>query len=332
MLDGLIAKEEAPLGMKIGVLTSGGDAPGMNAAVRAVVRTAIYQGLEVVGIRRGFSGLLKSELMPLSLGSVADIIQRGGTMLYTARSTAFTTNEGQVEGYEVLRRNEIDGLVVIGGDGSFRGAQALAKLGIATIGVPGTIDNDIPCCDATIGFDTAVNTAIDSIDKIRDTATSHERTYVVEVMGHNAGDIALYAGLAGGAESVLIPEVPYSMDSVIRKLERGVARGKKHSIILVAEGAGSGIDIGKYLSEHTGFDVRVTVLGHIQRGGAPTAKDRVLASELGAHAVYLLKAGVSGKMAATQNGALCAVGFDTVFTTPRQPDSRLYDLADMLSI
>jgi 6-phosphofructokinase 1 len=317
---------------RIAVMTSGGDAPGMNAAVRAVVRTAIYHGCEVVGIRRGFSGLLKDEVIPLSLGSVADIIQRGGTMLYTARCEAFLSREGQVQGYEVLRRHEVDGLVVVGGDGSFRGASALAKLGVATIGVPGTIDNDIPCCDSTIGFDTAVNTAIEAIDKIRDTATSHERTYVVEVMGRNAGDLALYAGLAGGAESVLIPEVPYSMDSVIRKLERGLARGKKHSIILVAEGAGSGFEIGKYLSEHTGFEVRVTVLGHIQRGGAPSAKDRVLASHLGAFAVHLLQSGASGKMAATQNGALCAVDFDTVFTTPRQPDTRLYDLADMLSI
>lgn len=317
---------------RIAVLTSGGDAPGMNAAVRAVVRTGIYHGLEVVGIQRGYSGLLHEELMPMTLGSVADVIQRGGTVLYTARCEPFKSPEGQRQGYEVLRKHGIDGLVVIGGDGSFRGAQKLAELGIPTIGIPGTIDNDIPCCDATIGFDTAVNTAIEAIDKIRDTATSHERTYVVEVMGRNAGDIALHVALAGGAESVLIPEAPFSLDEVIRRLERGVARGKKHSIILVAEGAGSGIEIGKHLATHTGFEVRVTVLGHIQRGGAPSARDRVLASQLGAYAVDLLRQGASGKMAATQNGALAAVDFETVFSTHRQPDMRLYELVNMLSI
>lgn len=317
---------------KIAVLTSGGDAPGMNAAIRAVVRTAIYHGIEVMGIRRGYTGLLNDELLPMSLGSVADIIQRGGTILYTARNELFKTLEGQQQGAEVLRKHGVEGLIVIGGDGSFRGAQALHRLGIATIGVPGTIDNDIPCSDATIGFDTAVNTAIEAIDKIRDTATSHDRTYVVEVMGRHAGDIALYVGLAGGAESVLIPEVPYQLEEVIRKLERGVARGKKHSIIIVAEGAGRGMEIGDYLAEHTGLEVRVTVLGHIQRGGAPTARDRVLASRLGAAAVELLQANVSGKMVGTRNGSVQAVDFDTVFTTPRQPDANLFQLANILSI
>lgn len=317
---------------KIGVLTSGGDAPGMNAAIRAVVRTAIYHGMEVVGIRRGYSGLLNEELEPLNIGSVADIIQRGGTILYTARCEAFKSAEGQQQGLEILRRHGIEGLIVIGGDGSFRGAQALHRLGMPTIGIPGTIDNDIPLCDQTIGFDTAINTAIEAIDKIRDTATSHDRTYVVEVMGRHAGDIALLAGLAGGAESILIPEQPYRMEDIVAKLERGVARGKKHSIILVAEGAASGIEIGKYLTEHTGFEVRVTVLGHIQRGGAPTARDRVLASQLGAYAVERLRAGETGKMVATLHGTLHAPDFDAVFTTPRQPDLRLYDLADMLSI
>lgn len=317
---------------KIAVMTSGGDAPGMNAAVRAVVRTGIFHGIDVVGIRRGYTGMMNEEFLPMTLGSVADTIQRGGTVLYTARCEPFKTVEGQQRGFEALRRNGIEGLVVIGGDGSFRGALALHKLGIQAVGVPGTIDNDIPCCDTTIGFDTAVNTAIEAIDKIRDTATSHERTYVVEVMGRNAGDIALHVGLAGGAESILIPERPFSMADIIHKLERGVARGKKHSIILVAEGAGRGMEIGQYLAEHTGFEVRVTVLGHIQRGGAPSAKDRVLASLLGAHAVDLLRQGSSGKMAATQNGTLQAVDFETVFTTPRQPDQRLYALAETLAI
>ena len=317
---------------KIAVMTSGGDAPGMNAAIRAVVRTAIYHGLDVVGIRRGFSGLLNREFVDMTLGSVADIIQRGGTILYTARSEAFKTRDGQDLGAKILKEQGIEGLVVVGGDGSFRGALQLALRGVQVIGIPGTIDNDIACCDTTIGFDTAVNTAIDAIDKIRDTATSHERTYVVEVMGRNAGDIALYVGLAGGAESVLIPEEPYRLEEVIRKLERGVARGKKHSIILVAEGAGNGIDIGKYLAEHTGFEVRVTVLGHIQRGGPPSAQDRVLASRLGTHAVELLLEGVSGKMAATHNGILHAVDLETVFTTPRELDRHLYELSDRLSI
>lgn len=317
---------------KIAVMTSGGDAPGMNAAVRAVVRTGIFHGIEVMGIRRGFTGLINEELLPMTLGSVADTIQRGGTVLYTARCEPFKREEVQQRGFEVLQQNGIEGLIVIGGDGSFRGALALHKLGMPVVGVPGTIDNDIACCDTTIGFDTAVNTAIEAIDKIRDTATSHERTYVVEVMGRNAGDIALHAGLAGGAESILIPEQPYAMQDIIRKLERGVARGKKHSIILVAEGAGHGMEIGNYLAEHTGFEVRVTVLGHIQRGGAPSAKDRVLASLLGAYAVDLLRQGSSGKMAATHNGELAAVDFETVLTTPRQPDQRLYALADTLAI
>ncbi len=304
----------------------------MNAAIRAVVRTAIYSGMEVMGIRRGYRGLMKDEVEPMSLGSVADIIQRGGTILYTARSKDFQTPEGQARAAEVLRSHGIEGLIIIGGDGSFRGAQALTRLGIATIGIPGTIDNDIPGCDRTIGFDTAINTAIDAIDKIRDTATSHDRTYVVEVMGRNAGDIALHVGLAGGAESILIPELPVSMDDVMAKLERGAARGKEHSIIVVAEGAARGMEVGKYLSEHTQFEVRVTVLGHIQRGGAPSADDRILASKLGSYAVKLLQQGESGKMAATLNGVLTAVDFDTVFTTPREPDFSLYKLAEMISI
>lgn len=317
---------------RIAVLTSGGDAPGMNAAVRAVVRTGIYNGLEVFGIYHGYAGLMQGEVERMTLGSVADIIQRGGTILYTARSEEFKTEAGQQKGLATLQKYGIEGLVVIGGDGSFHGAEALSRRGVATMGVPGTIDNDIPCCDVTIGFDTAVNTAIEAIDKIRDTATSHERTYVVEVMGRHAGDIALHVGIAGGAESVLIPEAPFELENVIHKLERSVARGKRHSIIVVAEGAASGLDIGQYLKEHTGFDVRVTVLGHIQRGGAPSAKDRVLASQLGAFAVTQLQAGISGKMVATWNGKVQAVDFDTVFTTPRQPDMNLYDLGEILSI
>ena len=317
---------------KIAVLTSGGDAPGMNAAIRAVVRTAIYRGVEVLGVGRGYQGLLSGDFTPMSLGSVADIIQRGGTILYTARCEAFLHEEGQLQAVAQLREANVDGLVVIGGDGSFHGALELTKRGVATIGIPGTIDNDLACCDATIGFNTAVQTAIEAIDKIRDTATSHERTFIVEVMGRHCGDIALAAGLAGGAESILIPEIPYRMDDVIAKLERGLARGKKHSIIVVSEGAGSGIEIGHYLQEHTGFDVRVTVLGHLQRGGPPTAQDRLLASRLGSYAVELLSAGVSGKMVAECNGSLQAVDFETLFSTPRRKESPLFELADILSI
>lgn len=317
---------------KIAVLTSGGDAPGMNAAIRAVVRAAIYHGVEAVGIPRGYFGVIKGDVKPMTLGSVADIIQRGGTFLYTARCDEFMTTAGQEQGAAALRAADVDGLVVIGGDGSFHGAQALERLGISTIGVPGTIDNDLPCCDVTIGFDTAVQTAVEAIDKIRDTATSHERTFVVEVMGRHAGDLALAVGLAGGAESILIPEIEFQLEDVIHKLERGMARGKRHSIIVVAEGAGRGMEIGQYLQHHTGFDVRVTVLGHIQRGGPPTARDRVLASQLGSYAVSLLLDGAHGKMAATQNGVLCAVDYDTVFASPRKFNQGLFELADKLSI
>lgn len=304
----------------------------MNAGVRAVVRKAIYHGLDVVGIRRGYAGLLDGDFHAMPLESVGDVIQRGGTCLYTARCLDFLTEEGQRRGYQRLTDAGIEGLIVFGGDGSFRGAQKLHALGIRTIGVPSTIDNDIGACDANIGFDTAVQTAIEAIDKIRDTATSHERTYVIEVMGRSAGHIALAAGLAGGAESVLIPEVPYKLDDVVSKLQRGVARGKKHSIIVVAEGAGHGVDIGRYIEQHTGFDTRVTVLGHVQRGGAPSAADRVLASRLGAHAVDLCMSGVSGEMSATLNGNLISVPFDEVFRSERKPSQEMCDLADILSI
>jgi 6-phosphofructokinase 1 len=244
---------------KIGVLTSGGDSPGMNAAVRAVVRKAIYHDVEVFGIYQGYQGLMNGSIKQLDLGSVGDIIHRGGTMLGTARCEEFKTEEGQWKAVQVLNDSGIEGLVVIGGDGSFRGAEKLSEKGIAAIGVPGTIDNDIPCTDFTIGFDTALNTVIEAIDKIRDTATSHERTFIIEVMGRDAGDIALWSGLADGAETILIPEAEYSMDQVVERLERGHTRGKKHSIIVVAEGAGSGVEIGRQITEQTGVVCRVTV-------------------------------------------------------------------------
>ncbi|MFD2169473.1 6-phosphofructokinase [Tumebacillus lipolyticus] len=317
---------------KIGVLTSGGDAPGMNAAIRAVVRKAIYHGLQVAGIKRGYQGLIQGDIVAMDLGSVGDIIHRGGTMLFTARSEEFKTEAGRERACQQIAEHEIDGLIVIGGDGSFRGAKLLSDLGIPTIGIPGTIDNDISCTDFTIGFDTAINTVIDAVDKIRDTATSHERTYVIEVMGRNAGDIALVAGVAVGAETVLIPEEKHDMIKVVDKLLRGAARGKKHSIILVAEGAGRGFSIGEVIRELTGWETRVTVLGHIQRGGSPTAFDRTLASKMGARAVDLLIAGDRAKMIGTIGGQIVATDIAEALATPRKPDLTLYDLADVLSI
>ncbi|PWK13874.1 6-phosphofructokinase [Tumebacillus permanentifrigoris] len=317
---------------KIGVLTSGGDAPGMNAAIRAVVRKAIYHGLEVAGVRRGYTGLISGDIVPMDLGSVGDIIHRGGTILQTARCDEFRTEAGQDKAVAMFKQHGIDGLVVIGGDGSFRGAKILSDKGIPTIGIPGTIDNDIPCTDYTIGFDTAVNTVIDAVDKIRDTATSHERTYVIEVMGRNAGDIALLAGVAVGAENVLVPEAKYDIATIVEKLKRGAARGKKHSLILVAEGAGKGFAIGEVIRELTGWDTRVTVLGHIQRGGSPTAFDRMLASKMGAKAVDLLLEGDQGKMIGVLGGKITATDITEALNTPRQPDMSLYELAGVLSI
>lgn len=325
-------KEAEGIMKRIGVLTSGGDSPGMNAAIRAVVRSAIYHGIEVVGVKRGYQGLISGDLMPMDVGSVADIIHRGGTILYTARCEDFKTDEGREKALQTIRQHGIEGMVVIGGDGSYRGANTLSQSGIPTIGLPGTIDNDIPCTDSTIGFDTAINTVIEAIDKIRDTATSHERTYVVEVMGRNAGDIALWAGVAGGAESILIPEENVSIDVMVEKLQRGAARGKKHSIILVAEGAGKGFEIGEQIREKTGWETRVTVLGHIQRGGSPSALDRTLASRMGSMAVDLLIKGEGGKAVGIIGGVLQAHDIDRVLTTPRKPNMSLYSLASILSI
>lgn len=281
---------------KIGVLTSGGDAPGMNAAIRAVVRKAIYHDIEVYGIKYGFQGLMEGNIEKMEIGSVGDIIHRGGTVLYSARSEEFKTDDGQQKGIEQLKKFGIEGLIVIGGDGSFRGAQKLTEKGYPCIGVPGTIDNDITGTDFTIGFDTALNTVIEAIDKIRDTATSHGRAYIIEVMGRDAGDLALWAGLADGAESILIPEKPTEFNDIVQRLKRGHERGKKHSIIVVAEGVGSGIDIGDKIKKETDLETRVTVLGYIQRGGSPTASDRVLASRLGAQAVDILMAGKAGRI------------------------------------
>jgi 6-phosphofructokinase 1 len=304
----------------------------MNPAIRAVVRKAIYHNLEVYGIYGGYTGLISGNIKKLELGSVGDIIQRGGTMLQSARCPEFKTKEGQQKGIEQLRAHGIEGLVVIGGDGSYRGAKALTEQGYPCVGVPGTIDNDIPGTELTIGFDTALNTVIDSLDKIRDTATSHERTFIIEVMGRNAGDIALWAGLAGGAETILIPEENYDMNDIVDKLRKGQERGKKHSIIVVAEGVCSGVELGKKILEVTNFDTRVSVLGHIQRGGSPTAADRVLASRLGARAVELLIEGKGGRAVGIEKNQL--VDYDIIEALGREHtlDLNLYKLSMELSI
>lgn len=317
---------------RIGVLTSGGDSPGMNAAIRAVVRKGIYHNLEVFGIYYGYAGLMAGDIKKMELGSVGDIIHRGGTMLYTARSEEFKTIEGQKKGIEQLKKFGIEGLVVIGGDGSFRGAQKLTEHGFPTIGVPGTIDNDIPGTDFTIGFDTALNTVIDAIDKIRDTATSHERTYVVEVMGRHAGDLALWSGLADGAETIVIPEANYEMSDVIARLKRGQDRGKKHSIIVVAEGVGSGFEFGERIKKEMNIETRVTVLGHIQRGGSPTAFDRVLASRLGAKAVDHLLEGKAGITVGIENNQLVYHDIDEALSRKHTIDLDMYTLSKELSI
>lgn len=318
---------------RIALLTSGGDAPGMNACIRAVVRKAIYHGLEVIGIKRGYNGFIEAEMGPMNLSSVADIIQRGGTILHTARSDQFLTPEGRGKASENVRRFGIQGLVVIGGDGSFRGAMAFHReYNLPVAGVPATIDNDVPGTDQTIGFDTAVNTAVEAINKIRDTATSHERTFVIEVMGRQYGFIALAAGLAGGAESILIPEKPFNYDEICDKLMRGYRRGKLHSVIVVAEGAASGLDVAREIKERTGFDTKVTILGHLQRGGMPSASDRILASRLGARAVELLMEGEVKKIAGVQAGRIVATDMDEAMTQARTIDRDMYDLAGILSI
>ena len=317
---------------KIAVLTSGGDAPGMNAAIRAVVRKSIYHGLEIYGVRRGFAGLINREAIPMQLGSVADIVHRGGTILHTARSPEFLTSEGQEKAVRFLKDEKIEGLVIIGGDGSFKGAKVLGDAGFLAVGVPATIDNDIPCTDFCIGFDTAVNTVTDAINKVRDTATSHERTYVIEVMGRNTGYIALAAGLAGGAESIIIPEVPFDMAEVCRRLMRGVQRGKLHSIILVAEGAASAMHVADEIKKITQQEVRVAILGHLQRGGTPTAFDRILASRMGAKAVDLLLEGKGNYLVGYFKGEIKAIPFDEMFTSSKEFSWSDYQLAGILAI
>lgn len=286
---------------RIAVLTSGGDAPGMNAAVRAVVRKAIHEGMEVFGINYGYAGLVAGDIFPLTIRDVSDKVGRGGTFLYSARYPEFATVAGQLKGIEQLKKHDIEGLVVIGGDGSYHGAVALTKHGFPTVGIPGTIDNDIPGTDYTIGFDTAVATALDALDRIRDTATSHVRTFIVEVMGRNAGDIALWAGVASGAEQIVIPEVEFDMEKMMVEIKRGRENGKKHTIIVLAEGVMSGQEFAEKMWAHGEQHTRVSVLGHMQRGGSPTARDRVLASLFGAKAVELLMENIGGVCVGIRN-------------------------------
>lgn len=287
----------------IGVLTSGGDAPGMNAAIRAVVREGLGKGLNVKGIKRGYAGLLSDEIIDMQGKDVSDTIQRGGTILQTARCMEFTTEEGQKKGAEICRKHGIDGVIVIGGDGSFRGAQKLAALGVNTVGVPGTIDLDISCSEYTIGFDTAVNTAMEAIDKVRDTSTSHERCSIIEVMGRGAGYIALWTGIANGAEDILLPErYDYDEQKLVNHIIENRKRGKQHHIIINAEGIGHSVSMAKRIEAATGIETRATILGHMQRGGSPTCKDRVYASIMGAYAVNLLCQGKTNRVVAYKNG------------------------------
>ncbi len=316
----------------IAVLTSGGDAPGMNAAIRAVVRQALARGKKVKGIKRGYAGLLQEEIIDLEARSVSDIIQRGGTILATARCKEFTTLEGQQLGADICRKHGIDGIVVIGGDGSFKGAQKLASLGINTIGIPGTIDLDIACTEYTIGFDTAVNTAMDAIDKVRDTSTSHERCSIIEVMGRGAGFIALWCGIANGAEDILLPEkYDYDEQKLVNNIINNRKRGKKHHIIINAEGIGHSSSMAKRIEAATGVETRATILGHMQRGGSPTCKDRVYASTMGAFAADLLCDGKSNRVVGYRHGEFVDFDIDEALSMEKAISEYQFNICESLS-
>ena len=316
----------------IGVLTSGGDAPGMNAAIRAVVRRALAKGLKVRGIRRGYHGLLKEEIIDMSARDVSDIIERGGTVLQTARCKTMRTEEGQQKAAAICKKYGIDGLVVIGGDGSFAGAQKLANLGVNTIGIPGTIDLDIACTDYTIGFDTAVNTAMEAIDKVRDTSTSHERCSVIEVMGRDAGYLALWCGIANGAEKILMPEEKdYDEKALIKDILENKKRGKKNYIIINAEGIGHSGSMAKRIEAATGIETRATILGHMQRGGSPTCKDRFYASIMGAYAADILCAGKSNRVVAYKHGEFVDFDIEEALNMEKTINEYQYDICRKLS-
>ena len=315
----------------IGVLTSGGDAPGMNAATRAVVRTALAKGINVKGILKGYNGLLNEEIIDMDATSVSDTIDRGGTILYTARCLEFVDPEYQKKGADICKKHGIDGLVVIGGDGSFKGAQKLSALGVNTIGVPGTIDLDIACTDYTIGFDTAINTAMSAIDKIRDTSTSHERCSIIEVMGRNAGHIALWCGIANGAEDILIPcKYDFNEEKIIEKIIENKKKGKKHYIIVNAEGVGHSSSMAKRIEEATGIETRATILGHMQRGGSPSCKDRVYASMMGSMAVDLLAEGKTNRVVAYKNGEFVDYDIDEALAMTKDVDAHMYEVSKLL--
>ncbi|MDP4090719.1 MAG: 6-phosphofructokinase [Bacillota bacterium] len=315
----------------IAVLTSGGDAPGMNAAIRAVVRIGLEKGLKMMGVNRGYSGLINGEIFEMNRGAVAEIIQKGGTILKTARCEEFRTQEGRLKAARVLKVFGIDGLVVIGGDGSFTGAALLSELGIATVGIPGTIDNDLCYTDYTIGFDTALNTVLDAVNKLRDTANSHERVSIVEVMGRGCGDIALYGGLAGGAESILIPEKDFDKNEIYKKIFEGKFKGKIHHLVLVAEGVGGTNELAKEIEEVTGVETRATILGHIQRGGNPTAFDRILASRMGERAVDVLLEGKSSRVVGIKHGEIIDVDIKEALNMPRIFNEKIYNMMRTLS-
>ena len=316
----------------IGVLTSGGDAPGMNAAVRAIVRAGISKGYRMMGIQRGYNGLINGEVYEMNVRSVSEIIHRGGTILYTARCLEFKTKEGQAKGLARCKELGIDALVVIGGDGSFMGARALANQGIPCIGLPGTIDNDIACSEYTIGYDTAMNTAVEAIDRLRDTMQSHERCSVVEVMGRNAGHLTLYVGLATGATAVLVPEKPLDFDGdVIDRIRQARLAGNTHFMIIVAEGAGSAIEIGKGIHEELGLDPRVTILGHIQRGGTPSARDRVMASRMGYQAVKALAEGKTNRVICARAGQMVDIDITEGLSMKKGLNEQQYEVLQAMT-
>ena len=317
----------------IGVMTSGGDAPGMNAAIRAVVRAALSSGLEVKGIRRGYAGLLEEDIIDMHTMSVTDIVQRGGTILFTSRCEEMRTPEGQKKAADICRKHGIDGVVVIGGDGSFRGAQKLSENGINTVGIPGTIDLDIACTEYTIGFDTAVNTAMEAIDKVRDTSTSHERCSIIEVMGRDAGYLALWCGIANGAERILMPEEhDYDEAAIVADIQECRKRGKKNYIIINAEGIGDSINMAKRIEEATGMETRATIIGHMQRGGSPTAKDRYYASIMGAYAVDIMLEGKTNRVVGYQHGEFIDFDIEEALQMQKGINEYQFEVSHLLSI
>lgn len=316
---------------RIGVLTSGGDAPGMNAAIRAVVRYGIFAGMEVFGIEKGYTGLIEDKFVLMTMRSVSDIIQRGGTILRTARCPEFKTEQGQQKAIENLRKRGIEGLIVIGGDGSFMGAKVLSEKGFPTVGIPGTIDNDIAYTDYTLGFDTACNTILDAINKIRDTMSSHERVSIIEVMGRNCGDLALYTGLGGGAEVIIVPEHSIDIDRIVERLKASKERGKLSGIIVLAEGAGKADDLSKDISERSGLTVRASVLGHLQRGGSPSMKDRYLGTNWGVNAVKLLESGIGNRIVGVKNNQFFDMDIIEGVAMKKHFNLDLYNMASIVA-